>query len=389
MTDQTRTSIIAGWFRSLRALVPYVAVLTGVTLYLQSLGNAPIKEQTAHADADTTPSLAFLDHSGEVFRRVAKAVSPGVVYIESKQRDKAGEIYNEEAGSGVLIKIDGFERPIVVTNLHVVVNAAPRDIDVLLSDGRQLQPKQVWSDRDTDLAALDLGESGLPSVATGDSDLVHVGQWVLAIGSPFGLTQSVTHGIVSATERRQLGLPQSMRIKEFIQTDAAINPGNSGGPLVNLRAQVIGINTAIASRTGGSSGVGFAIPALIVQRVVSDLVKYGQVRRAYLGVEFPVTFNRDEAIKLGLPAARGAMVASVNNGTPAAVAGLKAGDVILEFNGKSIEDDNHLINMVSQASAGETVRLKVWRKRQAATVDIKLGDWNTFQNASATTTVTE
>jgi len=386
MTEQTRNNWSTGMNRMLRASFPYLAVLTGLGLYLESLVNAPIKT-TVQADAESSPSISMLEDSGEIFRRVAKAVSPGVVYIESKQRDKKGEIYNEEAGSGVLIKIDGFERPIVVTNLHVVVNAAPRDIDVLLSDGRELQPKQVWSDRDTDLAALDLGESGLPSVQTGDSDLVHVGQWVLAIGSPFGLTQSVTHGIVSATERRQLGLPQSMRIKEFIQTDAAINPGNSGGPLVNLRAQVIGINTAIASRTGGSSGVGFAIPAQIVQRVVGDLVRYGQVRRAYLGVEFPVTFNREEAIKLGLTTARGAMVASVNNGTPAANAGLKAGDVILEFNGKSVEDDSHLINMVSQASAGETVRLKVWRKRQAAVVDIKLGDWNTYQNASATTTV--
>ena len=237
MTEQTRPLTNTNRCPSLRALLPYAVMFAGLSFYLLTPGTAT-KEPTAHADSEAAPSLAFLDHSGEVFRRVAKAVSPGVVYIESHQRDKAGEIYNEEAGSGVLIKIEGFERPIVVTNLHVVVNAVPRDIDVLLANGREYQPKQVWSDRDTDLAALDLGESDLPSVLTGDSNLVHVGQWVLAIGSAFGLTQSVTHGIISATERRQLGLPQSMRIKEFIQTDAAINPGNSGGPLVNLRAQI-------------------------------------------------------------------------------------------------------------------------------------------------------
>lgn len=338
---------------------------------------------TVKADRDDLQSLAMLENSGEVFGRVAKVVSPAVVYIEAKQRDKKGDVYNEEAGSGVSVRWDGLERPMVVTNLHVVVNASIDDINVFLFDGRLVQPKQIWTDKDTDLAVLDLGDSSLPSVRMGDSSGVQVGQWVLAIGSPFGLTQSVTHGIVSATERRQLGLPQSMRIKEFIQTDAAINPGSSGGPLINLRAEVIGINTAIASHTGGSSGVGFAIPSNIVRRVAGDLTQYGHVRRAYLGVEFPVSFSREAANDLGLSSARGALVASVNAGTPAAAAGLKAGDVILEFDGRMIDDDHHLINVVSQANAGQTVRLKVWRHGQAAVVDITLGDWDEYQTASA------
>jgi S1-C subfamily serine protease len=355
------------------ALVVLSAVL--IALMAGAPNRSTLGEAARGSAIDEAQSLAMLERTGTTFGKVAAAVSPAVVYIEARQRGKANDVYNEEAGSGVLLRIIASKRPFVVTNFHVVVNAQKDDIDVILADSRLLHPQQIWFDRDTDLAVLDLGIDDLPAAPLTQDDNVHIGQWVLAIGSPFGLMQSVTHGIVSATNRRELGMPQSMRIKEFIQTDAAINPGSSGGPLVNLRAEVVGINTAIASHTGGSSGVGFAIPASIVRRVAGDLAKQGEVRRPYLGIEFPTSFDHDEASRKGLPAPRGALIAAVTPGAPSALAGLRVGDVILEFNRVAVDDENHLINLVSQADVGQTVPLKVWREGQSTTLSVTLVPW--------------
>jgi S1-C subfamily serine protease len=212
----------------------------------------------------------------------------------------------------------------------------------------------------------------------GDSDEVRIGQWVLAIGSPFGLMQSVTHGIISARDRRQVGVPGSMRIKEFLQTDAAINPGNSGGPLVNLQGEVIGINTAIASKTGSSSGVSFSIPINLVRWVTEELLAHGVVRRAFLGVQFPAQFPIDKAEKLGLPVPRGALVGHVHPDSPAARAGVKPDDVIVEFNGIAIADENHLINIVSKMPIGQTASVVVWRNRARQKLTTTLSTWDSF-----------
>lgn len=360
---------------SIRTLVAAGFGTAGLWLFVSAADSGRTAQANARSNVNSA-SIELFEQTGEIFGHVADVVAPAVVYIEATQRDSRGEIYTEESGSGVVIGMSGLPKPFVVTNLHVVVNAKPNDIDLVFSNGLRLHPSRIWTDRDTDLAVLDPGVTDLPTARMGDSDDLAIGHWVLAIGSPFGLTQSVTHGIVSAKDRRQLGLPQSMRIKEFIQTDAAINPGSSGGPLVNLRAEVVGINTAIASHTGSNTGIGFAIPSKIVSRVVRELVTHGYVRRALLGVEFPVQFTAKQAQELGLAVVRGALVASVKRGTPAQVAGIVANDVILEFDGQVVQDEGHLINMVSGAEIGGTVRLTLWRDRKRVTLDVVLGDWN-------------
>ncbi|MBY0586477.1 trypsin-like peptidase domain-containing protein [bacterium] len=328
------------------------------------------------AGSEESAPLALLENTGVVFGRVADVVAPAVVYIEAQQKEKDGGTVSQEAGSGVFVKPGNLTRPVVVTNLHVVAHADPKGVEVILADGRLLNPSRILEDEDTDLAVLEFSEENLPSATFAPSaHEVRVGQWVLAIGSPFGLMQSVTHGIVSATQRRRLGLPQSMRIKEFIQTDAAINPGSSGGPLVNLRGEIVGVNTAIASHTGGSSGVGFAIPSPLVQQVVEELVAHGRVRRAFLGVEFPHLFTHDRSVELGLISARGALVAGVGKGSPAAQAGIREGDVVLEFNGQAVADDSHLINLVSRSAPGQKVEMIVWRGKKRVSLAVTLGEW--------------
>lgn len=360
---------------TLRTLVAAGLGAAGLWLFVGATDSGRTAQANARANINNA-SIEMFEQTGEIFGRVADVVAPAVVYIEAAQRDTKGDVYSEESGSGVVIAVQEQSKVLIVTNLHVVVNARPDDIDIVFSSGRRLNPVRVWSDRDTDLAVLDPGVTNLPTARLADSDELSVGHWVLAIGSPFGLVQSVTHGIVSATQRRQLGLPQSMRIKEFIQTDASINPGSSGGPLVNLRAEVVGINTAIASHTGGNTGVGFAIPSNIVARVVGDLAAHGYVRRALLGVEFPVHFTAQRAQELGMPVVRGALVASVRAGTPAQLAGIQVDDVILEFDGRAVEDEGHLINLVSGSEIGSTVRLSVWRDRTRMSIEVVLGDWN-------------
>src|SRR5205085_7862157 len=196
----------------------------------------------------------------------------------------------------------------VVTNNHVVTGSRPEQITMTLSDGRVVRPVAVWTDPESDVAVLRVDAGGLPTATFADSDKVHVGQWVLAIGSPFGLNQSVTHGIISARERGQISLGGAIRIKDFLQTDAAINPGSSGGPLVNLDGEVVGINTAIASQSGSNSGVAFSIPINLVKRVARQLQERGTVSRGYLGLQLMASFEPAEALKLGLDRVQGCLV---------------------------------------------------------------------------------
>ena len=343
------------------------------------------------AQAQTTLSHPSLSPPGDLvrvsdrFEAVARLVSPAVVYVEATKpgASTAGNKTRsvEESGSGLIIRVSGQLNFLVLTNNHVIAQATPDQIAVNLADGRLLRPGRVWADPESDVAILRLdGVDSLTTATLGNSDNVRVGQWVLAIGSPFGLNQTVTHGIVSARERGQISLGSTIRIKDFLQTDAAINPGSSGGPLVNLDGEVIGINTAIASHNGSNSGVAFSIPINLVKRVMSQLLEKGSVSRGYLGMQLADSFEPTTALKLGLDRVQGALVETVYPETPASVAGLRTNDVVLQLDGAAVRNENHLINMISLQPAGKKVRLQIWRERRVVILDATVGDWAQGQN---------
>jgi S1-C subfamily serine protease len=316
------------------------------------------------------------------FEAVVKRVSPAVVYVEAR---KPAENPNnrktlEESGSGVITRLEGHPHPVVLTNHHVISGAEARKIIIHLADGRVLRPARVWSDPESDVAVLGLETGdGLPVAVLGDSDKMQVGQWVLAMGSPFGLNQSVTHGIISARERGQVSLGSTIRIKEFLQTDAAINPGSSGGPLVNLHSEVIGINTAIASPSGSNSGVSFSIPSNLFRRMAGELIRNGRISRGYLGIQLSNSFEPAQALRLGLERVQGALVESVYPGSPAAQGGIRVGDVILELDTLVIKNENHLINVISSLPAGKQVTLTIWRDSRRSMLNASVGDWHQAQ----------
>jgi S1-C subfamily serine protease len=325
------------------------------------------------------------DLLGDRFERVIAKVSPAVVAIEAVKPPAAPSLNGkskpvEESGSGVIVRIDGVRGAVVITNNHVVSSAKADQITVHLADNRLFHPSQIWTDPESDIAVLRLDVDKLPTATLGDSERARVGQWVLAFGSPFGLNQTVTHGIISARERGQVSLGSTIRIKDFLQTDAAINPGSSGGPLVNLDGEVIGINTAIASHSGSNSGVAFSIPINLVKRVVKQLMEKGSVTRGYLGVHLAQTMEPADALKLGMDRVQGALVESIYPESPAAQAGIRANDVILKVDGVAIRNENHLINLISALPAGQKVRLHVWRDKTTVGVDAVVGDWGRAQS---------
>ncbi len=264
-------------------------------------------------------------------------------------------------GSGFVIDADG----IIVTNRHVIQNA--ESVTVILADGREFQADVVGSDDRVDLAVLQVeADAPLPTVAWGDSDAVQVGDWSVAIGNPLGLDGSVTAGIVSARGRNINAGPYD----DFLQVDAAINRGNSGGPLLNLAGQVIGVNTAILSPTGGNIGLGFAIPAAQARTIIEDLMDDGVVQRGWIGVSIqPVT--EQIAGSLGLPDEGGALVAEVMEDSPAAAAGLRPGDVVTGFAGEPVEELRDLTRRVADAPLGEETRITVWRNGETQTLTVR------------------
>jgi serine protease Do len=330
------------------------------------------------------PPVSDVLRLGDRFEAVAQRISPAVAYVEASKPAKASSTKGgsvEESGSGVLVRFPGEASVLVLTNNHVIAQSAPEQITISLADGRLFHPSRVLADPESDVAALRLdGDNHLPTAVLGDSDSARVGQWVLAIGSPFGLNQTVTHGIISARERGQVSLGSTIRIKDFLQTDAAINPGSSGGPLVNLNGEVIGINTAIASHSGSNSGVAFSIPANLVKRVLGQLLEKGNVSRGYLGMQLAQSFEPADAVKLGLDRVQGAWVESVYPGTPAASAGLRGNDVLLQVDNLAVRNENHLINAISALAVGQKVRLQVWRDRKIITLEATIGDWSEGQN---------
>lgn len=358
----------------------------GGVLAVVLVGRSP---NPALADANhpaPPPGADALTQLGNRFELVATKVSPTVVAIEAIKPAVPGTTGSkkstvDESGSGVLIRIPGQRGIFVLTNNHVVQRASPQQITISLADSRIIKPTRVWADPESDVALLLLeGQEALPTSILGDSDNVRVGQWVLALGSPFGLNQTVTHGIISARERGQISLGSTIRIKDFLQTDAAINPGSSGGPLVNLDGEVIGINTAIASPSGSNSGVAFSIPINMVKKIMKQLLEKGTVTRGYLGLQVASSFEAADAERLGLNRAQGALVDRVYNDTPAARAGLRPRDVVLEVDGTVIRNENHFINLIASLPVGQRIRLQVWRERQKIPLDAEVGDWSRGQN---------
>jgi serine protease Do len=318
--------------------------------------------------------------SGPDFTRVAAQTVKGVANISSLQvvRTRNAPFSNDpffryffgdddafgsrdrrslSLGSGVIISSDGY----VITNNHVVGENV-REITIALPDKREIKGKVIGTDATTDIALLKIGVTGLPTVPWGDSSQLKVGEWVLAIGSPFQLSQTVTAGIVSATGRANMGFAE---YEDFIQTDAAINPGNSGGALINTRGELVGINTGIYSESGGYQGIGFAVPSNLAQRIVRDLMKFGEVRRGsigYIGVE---RLTSQVAEEYGVGGTSGALVSRMSRASEAYEAGMRPGDVIVGVNGQAIDDASQFSRLVADAKIGSIVTVKVMRNGKA------------------------
>jgi len=313
--------------------------------------------------ARTVPAVANISSTQVVARSNSPfANDPFFRYFFGDDPDLYGQPDVERSlGSGVIVSADGY----ILTNNHVVAGEQGRislrqlpAITVSLADKRELRAQIVGVDPTIDLALLKINARNLPTMPWGDSTQLKVAQWVLAIGNPFQLNQTVTLGIVSALGRTSLGISG---YEDFIQTDAAINPGNSGGALVNTRGELIGINTAIFSQSGGYQGIGFAIPSNLARRVVSDFLKYGEVRRGSIGTVILAPMTTEIAAQLGAPDARGLLVQRIARGSSAYGGGLRPGDIIVGFNGTAIQDGGVLMRLVQDAPIGSTATLDVIR----------------------------
>lgn len=326
--------------------------------------------------AELAADVSELEQRGSILKRVVKLATPAVVHIEAKREvDSARPTRSdsEEAGSGVIIERRG--KQYVLTNRHVIRYSKLAGINIKLSDGRFVRPKQVWTDPATDVAIMAIATEGLLAARVGDSSKLEIGDFVLAVGSPFGLSHSVTYGIVSAKGRRDLRLgDDGVQYQDFLQTDAAINPGNSGGPLLNLRGEVVGLNTAIASASGANEGIGFAIPINMVMVVADQLIEHGLVVRSYLGVKLDASFGPADAAQLGLSHPEGARVTGVTRNSPAEQARVLVGDLILEFDGTRIEDDMHLINLVSLTPVHKEVDVRLLREGRPLTLRVRVAN---------------
>ena len=320
--------------------------------------------------ASRSPGGMNDDPMAEIFRRFGMPMPPGMQGPRGQMPQAPRGI---SLGTGFLISPDGY----VLTNHHVVDNAD--EVTVKLGDRRELKAKVVGSDAQSDVALLKVEGSNLPALRLGNSSGVQPGQWVVAIGSPYGLDHSVTAGIVSAIGRNTGGGQQYV---PFIQPDVAINRGNSGGPLLNTRGEVVGINSQIFSVSGGYQGISFAIPIDTAMNAVEQLKKTGQVRRGMLGVAMNPAIDADLARSLGLPDSRGALVTRVEAGSGAAKAGIQPGDVIRSFNGAAVGDVGDVAPMVGALPPGSQVKLGVWRDGRERNIDVVLGEAETERTSA-------
>jgi serine protease Do len=345
-----------------RRTAPALALSLGLVLFTPVFGQQSRQAQTYERTSEATERSQTTSASeiSRAFINAAKRIKPAVVHIKVGTRGATG--------SGVIVSQDGY----ILTNNHVA--SAANELTVRLSDGRELRAQRIGVDPRTDLALIKVAAQNLPYATLGDSSKLEQGEWVIALGSPFGLEQTMTAGIVSAMGRKFNG-----PYDNYIQTDASINPGNSGGALVNMNGEVIGINTSILSKGGGSEGVGFAIPSNTAKNVKDQLLgnagayaganaransrANAPVSRGYLGVSL-----RDPQT-----AGSGAVIAELANGGPALAGGLRGGDLIVEFDGKPVKSPNQLAEIVADTPAGRTVKLKFVRNGQAQTASITVG----------------
>jgi len=358
--SQAVTVLLAAWF-----------VL--VTLKPEWLNQRPSLQGVTLLEAPSNAAGTVMPGS---MSPAAKRAAPAVVSIATTQARKAHPLANDPwfrffygdredvspqmgLGSGV-ISPEGY----ILTNNHVVEGA--QEIEVTLSDSRRTTAKVIGTDPDTDLAVLRITLDRLPVIAMGNSDNVQVGDKVLAIGNPFGVGQTVTGGIISALGRNQLGINT---FENFIQTDAAINPGNSGGALVDVNGSLLGINTAIYSRSGGNMGIGFAIPVNTARQVLEGLVRDGQVTRGWIGVE-PVELNADLAETFGIKQTEGVIITGVLQNGPAFKAGLKPGDVLLAVGDKDVHNVSELLTLIAAQTPGTAVKMRIKRRDADLALDV-------------------
>ena len=360
------------------ATVLLAAYFVVATLKPQWLGHPPLGSAGAVATLTAAPADDGIPPPGSL-RVAAQKASAAVVSLNTSQTAKKnpnandpwfeffyGDQGNEPQGglgSGVIVSQSGY----ILTNNHVVEGAD--DIEVVLNDSRHTKAKVIGTDPDSDLAVLKIGLDKLPSIVLGNSDAIQVGDQVLAIGNPFGVGQTVTSGIVSALGRNQLGINT---FENFIQTDAAINPGNSGGALVDTNGNLLGINTAIYSRSGGSMGIGFAIPVSTAKLVLEGLVKDGQVTRGWIGVE-PNDLSPELAETFNTKLTEGVIITGVLQNGPAARAGVKPGDVIETIGDRKIADVTQLLSVVAALKPGTATRFVINRKSEKVELDVTPG----------------
>ena len=373
-----------------RILLAALLFLAGLTAGLVLTARLEVTEETTARPVPATTQTAPVSRTnGELpdFTDIAAARVSSVVNISSLRLERRsispflndpffnyffgndpnlfGQRQRSSLGSGVIVSTDGY----ILTNNHVV-GSADAEVTVTLADKREFLATVIGVDRWTDIALLKIDAGDLDVAPWGDSSAIRVAAWVLAIGNPFQLDQTVTLGIVSALRRTNLGVAT---YEDFIQTDAAINPGNSGGALINQGGELIGINTAIFSQSGGYQGIGFAVPSNLARRVMDDFIEFGEVRRGSIGYIEISPLTTRQAEQLGVPADRGALVSRMRRGTPAYDAGIRPGDVIVTFDGRRVEDASHLLRLLADASIGNTVALTVIRDSREVDLDVEIG----------------
>ena len=395
------------WRRLLRSMVAgvflvFAGIVVGVSV-APNWGPGPSKDAVGEPPQSTPASLSvhapLAAHApagnGQGFVQVVKAVTPAVVNIVSTRTDQETQsphglsddpffrrFFGEEffrrfdeprgrqgprergLGSGVIVQPNG----IIVTNYHVVRKAT--EIQVLLADRTTYPAELIGTDPKTDLAVLKIEAGNLPTIPWANSDGLEVGEYVLAVGNPFGLNQTVTLGIVSAVGRARMGIAE---YEDFIQTDAAINPGNSGGALVNTRGELVGISTAIFSRSGGSMGIGFAVPSNMARAILDQLVSTGEVVRGWLGVSIQEVTPK-LATQFGVVEPKGVLISDIIEGSPAEQAGLRRGDIIVRFDERSIDDATQLKNMVAATEVGKRITVTLIRDEKTVVLEISIGE---------------
>lgn len=359
-----------GFFRSIRRAISSFVLISAISV--------PAFASLPAVDSQGTPLPSLAPMLKNVTPAVVNIATSATVQIQGnplfndpffrhffEQPAQPRQRKTQSLGSGVIVDAD---KGYIITNNHVIDKADV--ITVTLRNGETHQAKLIGSDPDSDVAVIQIKADNLTAIPMANSEELKVGDFAVAIGNPFGLGQTVTSGIISALERSGLGIEG---YENFIQTDASINPGNSGGALVNLRGELIGINTAIFSKSGGSQGIGFAIPANMANDIMEQLIKHGEVRRGRLGAQAQ-DLTPQLADAFNIPFRRGAVVAHVEQGSSADRAGLKPGDIVIEINGKKVRDANTLRNYMGLVRIGETVKMKVLRDKKTLTLSAKVAE---------------